>query len=405
MKIQKNCLISVGFALFLTGTSSSAEEGQVPANEGPNGGRLLEHDGLSIEVTIFESGIPPEMRLYSYSRDGELIQPSEISATAYLKRLGGETDKMTFLPESDYLVGQTIVREPHSYDVRIEAEYQAKRFDWEYESHEGRAKLTDRLIGLSGLTTEPAGNRNLTLTEQLFGIVAVPTNRQYRVAAPYAGLVRSIEVSIGDRVTKGQLLATLFNRATAQEYELKSPAEGEVTKIYKNVGDTADLTPLLEVVDLSRVWIEMSAFPESIENLELSQKVVVSDLHDHERSTGELTYIAPVMTGGHIARARAEIDNPGGQWRPGMHVLANITVDSPEVALAVREEAIQLFRGMEVVFAKFGNQFEVRMIERGRGDGTYVEVLGGLKRGTEYVIENSFLLKADVLKDGASHDH
>jgi cobalt-zinc-cadmium efflux system membrane fusion protein len=60
---------------------------------------------------------------------------------------------------------------------------------------------------------------------------------------------------------------------------------------------------------------------------------------------------------------------------------------------------------MPVVFAKYGNTFEVRMVELGESNGEYVEVLSGIKPGTEYVTENSFLLKADVLKDGASHDH
>ena len=45
------------------------------------------------------------------------------------------------------------------------------------------------------------------------------------------------------------------------------------------------------------------------------------------------------------------------------------------------------------------------MLELGRQDKEWVEVLGGLKSGTEYVSENSFLLKADVEKSGASHDH
>ena len=45
------------------------------------------------------------------------------------------------------------------------------------------------------------------------------------------------------------------------------------------------------------------------------------------------------------------------------------------------------------------------MLELGRQDKEWVEVLGGLKPGTEYVSENSFLLKADVEKSGASHDH
>ena len=45
------------------------------------------------------------------------------------------------------------------------------------------------------------------------------------------------------------------------------------------------------------------------------------------------------------------------------------------------------------------------MVELGETDGEFVEVLGGLKPGTEYVTGNSFLIKADILKDGARHDH
>ncbi|MEY3608417.1 MAG: hypothetical protein RLZZ447_1205, partial [Verrucomicrobiota bacterium] len=34
-----------------------------------------------------------------------------------------------------------------------------------------------------------------------------------------------------------------------------------------------------------------------------------------------------------------------------------------------------------------------------------VEVLKGLAPGEEYVTDNSFLIKADIGKSGASHDH
>ena len=75
------------------------------------------------------------------------------------------------------------------------------------------------------------------------------------------------------------------------------------------------------------------------------------------------------------------------------------------VALAVKKQALQNFRDFTVVFARFENTFEVRMLELGESNGDYVEVLGGLKPGTEYVTDNSFILKADILKNNASHDH
>ncbi len=45
------------------------------------------------------------------------------------------------------------------------------------------------------------------------------------------------------------------------------------------------------------------------------------------------------------------------------------------------------------------------MLDLGINNSEWVEVLGGLKPNTEYVTENSFLIKADIEKSGASHDH
>jgi cobalt-zinc-cadmium efflux system membrane fusion protein len=44
-------------------------------------------------------------------------------------------------------------------------------------------------------------------------------------------------------------------------------------------------------------------------------------------------------------------------------------------------------------------------LQFGREDDDYIEVISGLKPGTEYATANSFVLKADVLKSGASHAH
>ena len=75
------------------------------------------------------------------------------------------------------------------------------------------------------------------------------------------------------------------------------------------------------------------------------------------------------------------------------------------VPLAVKRIGLQSFRDFTVVYAKVGEQYEVRMLELGRKAGEWVEVLGGLDAGTEYVTENSFIIKADIEKSGASHDH
>jgi cobalt-zinc-cadmium efflux system membrane fusion protein len=372
--------------------------------KGPQGGKLLKQDEFAIEITIYESGIPPEMRLYAYA-NGKTVDPSELQVKVTLDRLGGVQDKLSFSVEQGYLVSEQSVVEPHSFDVSVEAKFENKVYQWRYSNHEGRAEISPRLMKLSGIETEIISSQSLKISDTLYGVISVPQNKIFKLHAPYQGLVKKIHVQVGDKVTKGQRLATLLNTQTLQSYYLDSPVNAEVSDVLANVGDKAEQSILIELIDLSQVWVNLSAFPENIERLAVGQKVEVYDLHHHKRVSSTITYIAPQMTGGHIARARAVIDNLSGHWRPGMHIKADVEIESRKVASAIKTSALQTFRDMPVVFAKFGNTFEVRMLQLGESDGEYIEVLGGIKVGTEYVTGNSFLLKADVLKDGASHDH
>ena len=105
------------------------------------------------------------------------------------------------------------------------------------------------------------------------------------------------------------------------------------------------------------------------------------------------------------AIAHVEIPNEAGQWRPGERITASIQVGTFEVPLAVRTDALQRFRDFTVVYARVDDTYEVRMLELGRQSSNWTEVLGGLRPGEVYVSENAFLITADVLKSGASHDH
>jgi cobalt-zinc-cadmium efflux system membrane fusion protein len=86
-------------------------------------------------------------------------------------------------------------------------------------------------------------------------------------------------------------------------------------------------------------------------------------------------------------------------------VHATVQLPPHDAALAVKNAGLQAFRDFTVVFAQVGDTYEVRMLELGRTDGTFSEVLGGLDAGERYVAANSFLIKADAMKSGASHDH
>jgi membrane fusion protein, heavy metal efflux system len=95
----------------------------------------------------------------------------------------------------------------------------------------------------------------------------------------------------------------------------------------------------------------------------------------------------------------------GRKGRPGLYVTVRLLRNSETVPVAVRTEGIQTFRDWQVVFVRYGDWFEGRPLELGRSDGEYVEVLDGLKAGDEYAAANSFAVKAEIGKLGATHDH
>ncbi|GAA6151972.1 efflux RND transporter periplasmic adaptor subunit [Pseudoteredinibacter isoporae] len=386
------------------GGHDHTEEAEATEETGPRGGKLLHEGNIAVEVTVYETGVPPEMRVFVY-RDEQLVPPSESQLAIELHRIDGQVDQLSFKAEGDYLRGQQTVVEPHSYDVSVRLELQGKSYDWSYESHEGRSQISAAMAKASGIETAIAGPQTLNISRQLFGVIEVPIDRQAGIYAPYPSVLENIHVAIGDKVKAGQKIATLRNIKTLQRYSVKAPIAGEVVEWMASIGQRVDEEALARIVDLSKVWVEMSAFPEDIEQLALGQPVSVADMHQHEKAPGEIIYIAPQMTGGHIARARALIDNADGHWRPGMHVKADIRTAQREVELAVRNEALQGFRDFTVVFGRFDDQFEVRMLTLGQSDAEFTEILGGLKPGTEYATTNSFIIKADVLKDGAAHDH
>jgi cobalt-zinc-cadmium efflux system membrane fusion protein len=58
-----------------------------------------------------------------------------------------------------------------------------------------------------------------------------------------------------------------------------------------------------------------------------------------------------------------------------------------------------------VVFVQKENVFEPRPVDLGRSDAVMTEIVGGLVAGDRYVAANSFILKAELGKGEAGHEH
>jgi cobalt-zinc-cadmium efflux system membrane fusion protein len=56
------------------------------------------------------------------------------------------------------------------------------------------------------------------------------------------------------------------------------------------------------------------------------------------------------------------------------------------------------------VYVREGDTYHTRPVEVGRRDAQRAEILAGLKRGEQVVVEQSFLVKADIEKSTVEED-
>lgn len=409
-----NVRIALALALSLaligcnesTSIDKSAESRVVEGDfeRGPHNGRMLRDGDFAIEVTIFETNVPPHYRLYAY-QNGQPLKPDEVDVSVELSRLDGEVNRFTFKSESDYLTGSGTVVEPHSFDVKVDARHNGQTRQWTFASYEGRTSIPNAIASEAGVKIEQAGPAVIRDNLHLVGNVALDANRHAAIKARFPGIVREVHVQQGQQVRRGQTLLVVEGNESMRNYPVTAPFDGMVLARNTNIGDVAYGNTLIELADLSKVWVELHAIGADAANLASGQTVRIQAAIGDATVETTIDTLLPLTSRGQSVVARASIPNAQGVWRPGMAVSAKVTVAERQVPLAVKESGLQRFRDFTVVFARIGETYEVRMLELGARDGEFVEVLGGIKPGTPYVVEQSFLIKADIEKSGASHDH
>jgi cobalt-zinc-cadmium efflux system membrane fusion protein len=481
-------------AILRTGPRSTAAtegagaepSGVLAYPRGPHGARLLSGDGLQVEMTIYETGVPPQFRVYPFDAARNPVPPGDVSLIVELHRLGGRVDRITFTPEADYLRGNEVVEEPHSFDVKVMAARAGQTHEWSYSQIEGKVQLAPDQVKSAGIVVATAGPRQMRTTFELPGEIKADATRQAQVVPRVQGVVLEVRKQAGDRVRRGELMAVLSSRELAEakgaylesihrlefantalereeslwkkkiaaereyleakrdaeeaalardvaaqklvalglpssalagipqappdalpRFEIRSPLDGTVIDRQVTVGEavTSD-KPLFIVADLSSIWVEVSVYAKDLGAVRIGQEATVVSSDLGLEATGRISFIGQLVGGEtRAAPARLTLANGKGEWRPGLFVTVTLVRDETTVPLAVAADAIQTFRDWQVVYVKSGDWFEARPLELGRTDGQFVEVLSGLRAGDQYAAANSFAIKAEIGKLGATHDH
>ncbi|KTD47316.1 HelB protein [Legionella rubrilucens] len=409
----KVCLRISLAMLTLLASSPLAAHGEIEAargheaiKTGPHGGKLLRHGSLSVEITMFEKNSPPHWRVY-VADSKEAIKPRQVQLKMTLKRFNGREETIDFIPMEDFLQSRQAIDEPHSFDVHVLLTYQGQQYQWQYADYEGRLTLSDDMMKAVGIKTAIAKGRLIGRQLIVVGKIAANRDAMAPIYPRYAGIVQSVHKNLGDEVKKGDTLAIVESNESLQDYTITAPISGTIVKKAVTMGEMVKIdNPIFEIANLDSVWADLTLYRKEAPLVKKGMKVIVSSDGGKPRMVSEISYISPLgIEDSQTVLARAVLANADMQWLPGMYVNAQITVSTRQAAVAVPLKAIQCWHDQSVVFVKRGNQFEATPVKLGDKNNQWAEILAGLEPGDEYVVQNSFFLKADLDKSGFGHEH
>jgi membrane fusion protein, heavy metal efflux system len=205
--------------------SADGETAEAEPKKGPHRGRLLSDGDFTLELAIFETGVPPEFRAYAI-KGGKALSPDEVKLNVKLTRLGDKVDDINFAPLGDALRGDMEIYEPHSFVVTINATHAGSTHSWEYDNFEGRTKIETAVAQALEIGTQVAESTVIKETIKVYGKIKANTERMRQVSARFDGVIKSVSPSIGDTVRKGQKLATVESNESLEVYTIKAPISG-----------------------------------------------------------------------------------------------------------------------------------------------------------------------------------
>jgi cobalt-zinc-cadmium efflux system membrane fusion protein len=276
------------------------------------------------------------------------------------------------------------------------------------DGHADSTRIAAAIATENGIRVAAATAGTIADEHEVQGLLTPVDGRIAQLTARFPGPIRALHAQVGDHVRAGQVLARIESNLSLSQYAVTAPISGVVLARTAQVGGmAAEGAPLFEIADLSTLWVDLHIFGSDTQHITAGVPVTVTRMTDGSSETTTLERVLPgTATASQSTVARALLRNRDGLWRPGAAVKARITVASSPAPLVVPLSALQTLEGSEVVFVRSGEDlYSARKVQLGQRDGERVAVLSGLRAGELVVIEQSYLIKADIGKAAASHEH
>lgn len=272
----------------------------------------------------------------------------------------------------------------------------------EHNEEEGHIEITAANAIKAGIINAVASAGQIKKMTTVYGRSVINPKAISQVSARFPGLITKVNVTVGDFVKAGENIVQVESNESLKRYNITAPISGVVTQRHANPGEIANQQPLLTLENHEQLWVEYKIFPSQQQAIKKGQQIIVSSILTKTQSN-----IIHLMANKNqpFITAIVPLDNNNGLWTPGQMLTGSIVTSQVNVGLVIDNRAFQEIEGKKIIFVTNKNGYETRELEIGQTDGQFTQVISGLVAGDKYALANSYLLKADLGKAGASHAH
>ncbi|HEY6435901.1 MAG TPA: efflux RND transporter periplasmic adaptor subunit, partial [Ignavibacteriaceae bacterium] len=279
----------------------------------------------------------------------------------------------------------------------------------ENEEHSEVIKISDEVMKEFGIEVKEAGPGVIKNHIDLTGEIKAEPSKISHIVPRFSGIVQQVNKTVGERVSKGEVLAIIESNESLTTYEVQSLIDGTIIEMHMTQGELIGTEAhAFTIADLDKVWAMLSVYQKDLDKIRIGQNAKVSIGSIDTEEMGKISYLSPIVDEKtRTASARVILNNQSGKWRPGMFVTAKVYVSETKTQVVIEKTALQTIDDEKVVFVKEAEGFVPQIVKVGKENDDTVEILSGLKAGQQYVSKGAFTLKAEVLKEsfGGGHGH
>ncbi len=213
-------------------------------------------------------------------------------------------------------------------------------------------------------------------------------------------------------MTRDQIDKLSQQKRTDSRITFFASVSGSIARIDATEGQyVSEGSTLYRIEKLDKLWVEADLYPGESLLVKTGDRVGVQiNGFESRRQEGKVTFLSPeYRQGSQIIIMRAVIDNPSGEFLPGMQATVILSHSDKEVIALPSDAVIRDEKGSHVWILSSDGAFRSRMVKTGLENFEKVEIIEGLIEKENVVITGAYLLYGElVLKQGGdpmAHHH